>query len=92
MNEFETEAKATDWIANKATAWLRKYRGGRFQAAFRLLPGPPGRPALSRASGGFGSNFGQVTADPASVVGIVSDDDSTRILIDQRHGRANIQT
>ena len=30
MNEFKTETQAKDWIANKAAAWLKKYRGGRY--------------------------------------------------------------
>jgi hypothetical protein len=30
VNQFETEAKARDWIANKAADWLKKYRGGRY--------------------------------------------------------------
>jgi hypothetical protein len=29
-NAFETEARARDWIANKAADWLKKYRGGRY--------------------------------------------------------------
>lgn len=30
MNEFKTETEAKDWIAKKAAAWLKKYRGGRY--------------------------------------------------------------
>jgi hypothetical protein len=30
VNGFETEARARDWIANKAADWLKKYRGGRY--------------------------------------------------------------
>jgi hypothetical protein len=30
MSGFETEARARDWIANKAADWLKHYRGGRY--------------------------------------------------------------
>jgi hypothetical protein len=30
INEFRTETEAKDWIADKAAAWLKKYRGGRY--------------------------------------------------------------
>ena len=35
LNKFETEARARDWIANKAADWLKKYRGGRYVQALR---------------------------------------------------------
>jgi hypothetical protein len=30
VGHFEAEARARDWIANKAANWLKKYRGGRY--------------------------------------------------------------
>ena len=30
IDEFKTEAEAKMWIYDKSTAWLRKYRGGRY--------------------------------------------------------------
>jgi hypothetical protein len=30
VNRFETEARARDWISNKAADWLKKHRGGRY--------------------------------------------------------------
>jgi hypothetical protein len=30
INEFTTEAEALTWIDGKSTAWLKKYRGGRY--------------------------------------------------------------
>jgi len=30
INEFATEAEALTWIDGKSTAWLKRYRGGRY--------------------------------------------------------------
>jgi hypothetical protein len=30
VGRFQTEAKARDWIADKAADWLKNYRGGRY--------------------------------------------------------------
>ena len=30
INEFTTEAEALTWIDGKSTAWLKRYRGGRY--------------------------------------------------------------
>jgi hypothetical protein len=30
MSRFETEVRAKEWIATRAPAWLKKYRGGRY--------------------------------------------------------------
>jgi hypothetical protein len=30
LNYFKTELEASDWIADKATPWLKIYRGGRY--------------------------------------------------------------
>ena len=30
INEFTTEAEAWTWINGKSTAWLKRYRGGRY--------------------------------------------------------------
>jgi len=30
INEFITECEAQSWIDDKSTAWLKKYRGGRY--------------------------------------------------------------
>ena len=30
MSRFETEVRATEWIATHSATWLKKYRGGRY--------------------------------------------------------------